>query len=138
MSLPDGTFVPKGTKLEINTCSIHADKELYENPKEFDGLRFYKMRQGPGQENKYKYSSVGREDLSWGFGRHACPGRYLSAVNIKLILAELLMNYDIKLCEGAKRPPNIEFEVLVSCRCLVSGVWLTFGSALLTRITRSC
>ncbi|KAJ4014167.1 hypothetical protein NW752_005886 [Fusarium irregulare] len=114
MTLPDGTFVPKGTKLEINTCSIHADKDLYENPQEFDGLRFYKMRQGPGQENKYKYSSVGREDLSWGFGRHACPGRYLSAVNIKLILAELLMNYDIKLCEGAKRPPNIEFEVLCS------------------------
>ncbi|RBR26346.1 uncharacterized protein FIESC28_00846 [Fusarium coffeatum] len=114
MTLPDGTFVPKGTKLEINTCSIHADKDFYENPKEFDGLRFYKMRQGPGQENKYKYSSVGRDDLSWGFGRHACPGRYLSAVNIKLILAELLMNYDIKLCEGAKRPPNIEFEVLCS------------------------
>ncbi|CAG7555679.1 unnamed protein product [Fusarium equiseti] len=114
MTLPDGTFVPKGTKLEINTCSIHADKDLYENPKDFDGLRFYKMRQGPGQENKYKYSSVGREDLSWGFGRHACPGRYLSAVNIKLVLAELLMNYDIKLCEGAKRPPNIEFEVLCS------------------------
>ncbi|KAI1064835.1 hypothetical protein LB507_001227 [Fusarium sp. FIESC RH6] len=114
MTLPDGTFVPKGTKLEINTCSIHADKDLYENPQEFDGLRFYKMRQGPGQENKYKYSSVGREDLSWGFGRHACPGRYLSAVNIKLILAEILMNYDIKLCEGAKRPPNIEFEVLCS------------------------
>jgi len=122
MTLPDGTFVPKGTKLEINTCSIHADKDLYENPEEFDGLRFYKMRQGPGQENKYKYSSVGREDLSWGFGRHACPGRYLSEVNIKLILAELLMNYDIKLCEGAKRPPNIEFEVLVSFSYCVLGL----------------
>ncbi|OBS27872.1 hypothetical protein FPOA_01814 [Fusarium poae] len=114
MTLPDGTFVPKGTKLEINTCSIHADKDLYENPGEFDGLRFYKMRQGPGQEAKYQYSSVGREDLSWGFGRHACPGRYLSAINIKLIMSELLMNYDIKLCDGASRPPNIEFEVLCS------------------------
>ncbi|RGP74498.1 hypothetical protein FLONG3_6057 [Fusarium longipes] len=114
MTLPDGTFVPKGTKLEINTCSIHADGDLYENPGEFDGLRFYKMRQGPGQENKYRYSSVGREDLSWGFGRHACPGRYLSAVNIKLIMSELLMNYDIRLCDGASRPPNIEFEVLCS------------------------
>ncbi|CAF3475596.1 unnamed protein product [Fusarium graminearum] len=114
MTLPDGTFVPKGTKLEINTCSIHKDKDLYENPGDFDALRFYKMRQAPGQGAKYQYFSVGREDLSWGFGRHACPGRYLSAINIKLIMAELLMNYDIKLCDGASRPPNIEFEVLCS------------------------
>ncbi|EKJ68359.1 hypothetical protein FPSE_11367 [Fusarium pseudograminearum CS3096] len=114
MTLPDGTFVPKGTKMEINTCSIHKDKDLYENPGDFDALRFYKMRQGPGQEAKYQYFSVGREDLSWGFGRHACPGRYLSAINIKLIMAELLMNYDIKLCDGESRPPNIEFEVLCS------------------------
>ncbi|CZR35743.1 uncharacterized protein FPRO_00134 [Fusarium proliferatum ET1] len=114
MKLPDGTFVPKGTKLEINTCSIHKDQELYKNPEEFDGLRFHKWRKAPGKEKKYMYSSSGTDDLSWGFGRHACPGRYLSAINIKLIMAELLMNYDIKLPDGVSRPKNIEFEVLCS------------------------
>ncbi|KAF5254026.1 hypothetical protein FANTH_1208 [Fusarium anthophilum] len=114
MKLPDGTFVPKGTKLEINTCSIHKDHELYENPEEFDGLRFHKWRKAPGKEKKYMYSSSGTDDLSWGYGRHACPGRYLSAINIKLIMAELLMNYDIKLPDGVSRPKNIEFEVLCS------------------------
>ncbi|KAF5260756.1 hypothetical protein FOXYS1_8564 [Fusarium oxysporum] len=114
MKLPDGTFVPKGTKLEINTCSIHKDHELYENPELFDGLRFHKWRKVPGKEKKFMYSSSGTDDLSWGFGRHACPGRYLSAINIKLIMAELLMNYDIKLPDGLSRPKNIEFEVLAS------------------------
>ncbi|KAH7217791.1 cytochrome P450 [Fusarium oxysporum] len=114
MKLPDGTFVPKGTKLEINTCSIHKDHKLYENPEQFDGLRFHKWRKAPGKEKKYMYSSSGTHDLSWGFGRHACPGRYLSAINIKLIMAELLMNYDIKLPDGVSRPKNIEFEVLCS------------------------
>ncbi|RBQ72049.1 hypothetical protein FVER14953_09850 [Fusarium verticillioides] len=114
MTLPDGTFVPKGTKLEINTCSIHKDHELYENPEDFDGLRFHKWRKEPGKEKKYMYSSSGTDDLSWGFGRHACPGRYLSAINIKLIMAELLMNYEIKLPDGVSRPENIEFEVLCS------------------------
>lgn len=114
MKLPDGTFVPKGTKLEINTCSIHKDHKLYENPEQFDGLRFHKWRKAPGKEKRYMYSSSGTDDLSWGFGRHACPGRYLSAINIKLIMAELLMNYDIKLPDGVSRPKNIEFEVLVS------------------------
>ncbi|KNB10833.1 hypothetical protein FOXG_10952 [Fusarium oxysporum f. sp. lycopersici 4287] len=110
MKLPDGTFVPKGTKLEINTCSIHKDHELYGNPELFDGLRFHKWRKAPGKGKKYMYSSSGTDDLSWGFGRHACPGRYLSAINIKLIMAELLMNYDIKLPDGVSRPKNIEFE----------------------------
>ncbi|KAF5542361.1 ent-kaurene oxidase [Fusarium phyllophilum] len=114
MTLPDGTFVPKGTKLEINTCSIHKDHELYENPEEFDGLRFHKWRKAPGKEKKNMYSSSGTDDLSWGFGRHACPGRYLSAINIKHIMAELLMNYDMKLPDGVSRPENIEFEVLCS------------------------
>ncbi|QKD48406.2 cytochrome P450 [Fusarium oxysporum Fo47] len=114
MKLPDGTFVPKGTKLEINTCSIHKDHELYENPEQFDGLRFHKWRKAPGKEKRYMYSSSGTDDLSWGFGRHACPGRYLSAINIKLIMAELLMNYNIKLPDGLSRPKNIEFEVLCS------------------------
>ncbi|EWG50710.1 hypothetical protein FVEG_09850 [Fusarium verticillioides 7600] len=114
MTLPDGTFVPKGTKLEINTCSIHKDHELYENPEEFNGLRFHEWRKEPGKEKKYMYSSSGTDDLSWGFGRHACPGRYLSAINIKLIMAELLINYDIKLPDGVSRPENIEFEVLCS------------------------
>uniref|UniRef100_A0A0D2Y3V0 Ent-kaurene oxidase n=1 Tax=Fusarium oxysporum (strain Fo5176) TaxID=660025 RepID=A0A0D2Y3V0_FUSOF len=114
MKLPDGTFVPKGTKLEINTCSIHKDHELYGNPELFDGLRFHKWRKAPGKGKKYMYSSSGTDDLSWGFGRHACPGRYLSAINIKLIMAELLMNYDIKLPDGCS--PEPDFEILLKDR----------------------
>lgn len=107
------------------------DEDLYENPKDFDGLRFYRMRQASGQDNKYKYSSVTKSDLSWGFGRNACPGRYLSAINIKLIMAELLTNYDIKLGDGVSRPQNIEFEVLVSfSHTLLYRKCLTHSSAL--------
>ncbi|KAF4989060.1 hypothetical protein FGRMN_9390 [Fusarium graminum] len=98
----------------IADLTLPDDQELYDNPGEFDGLRFYRMRQGAGKDNKYRYSSVSKSDLSWGFGRNACPGRYLSAINIKLIMAELVTNYDIKLRDGVSRPPNIEFEVLCS------------------------
>ncbi|CAG9975612.1 unnamed protein product [Clonostachys byssicola] len=114
MTLPDGTFIPKGTKLEVNTCSIHRDKSIYENADQFDGLRYYKQRLNPGEENKHMYYSVGKDDLSFGFGRHACPGRYLGAVNIKLLLAQILLDYDVKVPDGAARPANIEFEATVS------------------------
>lgn len=71
--LPDGNFIPKGTKLEVNTASIHVDERNYPNPRTFDGLRYHRMRQEPGQENKHMFYSVSKNDLSFGFGRHACP-----------------------------------------------------------------
>ena len=112
--LPDGTFIPRGTKLETNTCSIHVDEKYYDNPKTFDGLRFYKQRQNLGEENKHLYVSVSKTDLSFGYGRHACPGRYLGHLNIKLILAELILNYDLQLQPGKDRPKSVEFEAIVS------------------------
>jgi len=98
----------------VNTASIHVDEKHYENPLQFDGLRYYKMRQRPGEENKHLYYSVGKNDLSFGYGRHACPGRYLGHLNIKLVLAELLVNYDLKLVPGQSRAKNFDFEALVS------------------------
>lgn len=71
------------------------------------------MRQRAGEENKHLYVSVGKNDLSFGYGRHACPGRYLGHLNIKLVLAEILLRYDIKLPAGKGRPHNDEFEAIV-------------------------
>ncbi|KAF7555461.1 hypothetical protein G7Z17_g2137 [Cylindrodendrum hubeiense] len=113
MTLPDGTFVPEGTKLEANTYSIHYDDAHYKNASTFDGLRFYKQRQHPGHENKHLYISVGKGDLSFGYGRHACPGRYLGQLNIKLVMAELLRKYDLKAA-GTQAPKSQAFEALVS------------------------
>ncbi|KKK25998.1 hypothetical protein AOCH_000455 [Aspergillus ochraceoroseus] len=113
MNLPDGTFIPKGTKLETATCSIHADEQHYENPDQFDAFRFYRKRQVPGQENKNMFVSVGSNDLAFGFGKHACPGRFLSHVVIKCFLVEFLLHYDIKSAPGVGRPKNIEFEAFV-------------------------
>ncbi|KAH8654917.1 cytochrome P450 [Ilyonectria robusta] len=113
MTLPDGTFVPKGTKIEANTYSIHHDEVYYKNASTFDGLRFYRQRQNPGHENKHLYVSVGRGDLSFGYGRHACPGRYLGHLNIKLVMAELLRKYDLKAA-GTQTPKSQAFEAIVS------------------------
>ncbi|KAL8707416.1 MAG: hypothetical protein Q9220_007561 [cf. Caloplaca sp. 1 TL-2023] len=42
--------------------------------------------------------------LPFGHGRHACPGRFFIAVEIKLMLAYMAMNYDIEPL--AERPRN--------------------------------
>ena len=114
LTLSDGTYIPTGTKLELATCSLHADESRFPKALEFDGLRYYKKRLEPGAENKHQYISVGASDLSWGYGRHSCPGRFVADIEIKLVLAEVLLNYDVKFPEGVGRPKNVEFEATVS------------------------
>jgi cytochrome P450 len=40
--------------------------------------------------------------MSFGFGRHACPGRFFAANEIKLILSRILLDYDIKMPDGVQ------------------------------------
>lgn len=36
------------------------------------------------------------EHFAFGHGRHACPGRFFVACELKLIMAHLLRNYDMR------------------------------------------
>jgi len=49
--------------------------------------------------------------LSWGYGKHACSGRFFAANEIKLIIAYLLLNYDFKFETPRERPANHAFEL---------------------------
>lgn len=40
--------------------------------------------------------------MSFGFGRHACPGRFFACNEIKLIVAQLLLEYDVKMPDGVE------------------------------------
>lgn len=113
LTLSDGTCIPKGTKIEMATCSVHEDESLFVNASEFDGFRSYRKRQEPGAKHKHQYVSTSRTDLSWGYGRHSCPGRFVADIEIKLVLAEMLLNYDMKFADGQERPKSTEFEAVV-------------------------
>lgn len=55
-----------------------------------------------------------KKSLNFGYGVHACPGRFFASQEIKLLMLYFLRNYDIKLAdEAAGRPANIikEFQV---------------------------
>lgn len=55
------------------------------------------------------FVNVNDQNLGFGYGRHACPGRFFANNEIKLILAKLLLEYDIKMVDGmTTRWPNIE------------------------------
>ena len=109
ITLSDGTLIPKGTMVFTPAFAIAHDPNLYSDPSIFDGLRFYHLRQRSADDNnKYQFTTVNREQMQFGMGRHACSGRWMASYQIKLVLAALITKYEFKLMDG-KRPRNTGF-----------------------------
>jgi cytochrome P450 len=104
-----GPRLPKGTIICVDQDNIHNSPALYENPDEFDALRFYRKRKEPGQETRHQYASNGPDLLTWGDGPQACPGRAFATNTIKILLAQLLLNYDLQLPAGGYKPERRSF-----------------------------
>ncbi|KAK1985682.1 P450 monooxygenase [Colletotrichum cereale] len=94
--LSDGSVVPKGA-FSIVTLDSYQDAKLYAQPEIFDPRRFLKMRSEEGQEKNWQFVTTSPHHLGFGYGDHACPGRFLAANEIKVALVHLLMEYDWKL-----------------------------------------
>lgn len=90
---------------------MNFDENLYPAPEKFDPLRFYNLRHSsPENEKKFQLTSITAEQMQFGMGRHACPGRAIASHQVKLILAHLLEKYDFKLEEGHGRPKTVLFQ----------------------------
>jgi cytochrome P450 len=55
------------------------------------------------------FSSTSPDDLTFGYGVHACPGRFFATAELKLILVELLTKYDFRFEEGVVGRPENQF-----------------------------
>lgn len=105
--LSDGTVIPKGATVAVST-HIMGDETIYPNSTQYDGYRFYNMRQEPGNEHKYQLVTTTREHFAFGHGIHACPGRFFAANESKIMLIHLLLKYDWMFKEDRARPKNLE------------------------------
>ncbi len=77
----------------------------------FDGSRFLRLRrQAGGDPNAWQFAFVGEHSINFGAGTHACPGRYYVSQEIKLMLAHLLLKYEIGWPEGRSRPGNMAHD----------------------------
>lgn len=105
-------MVPAGVLVEIPAHAISMDPETFTEPQKFDPMRFYKLReeqenagddqQARDEQNSAKNQlvSVTNTNLVFGYGRHACPGRFFAANELKMIIINVIMTYDIRLEEG--------------------------------------
>ncbi|KAH7038346.1 cytochrome P450 [Microdochium trichocladiopsis] len=113
-TLSDGHFIPKGTNLEIPNHAIARDPEIFPDPDAFKPWRFYEMGEKNTEKNgggtSHQFVSVSTELGSFGYGRDACPGRFYAADELKMILARILMAYDVRMVDGeTERYPNLDF-----------------------------
>ncbi|KAF8657579.1 hypothetical protein AX14_007845 [Amanita brunnescens Koide BX004] len=104
----DGTTIPAGNVLSVATC-MHTDPDNYADAGTFDGFRFEKMSEKEEESSKYSLVSLDIDYILFGHGRHACPGRFFVANELKTILAHILLNYDVKMANGDVRPESMWF-----------------------------
>ncbi|KAJ7445901.1 cytochrome P450 [Mycena latifolia] len=139
-SFSDGTKIPHGAFMSIPGPAIHNDPDNYEHATDFDGFRFSRLREqiaghndhdstdGPAFFNRHMVST-GQDHVVFGHGRHACPGRFFAATELKAMLAHILINYDVKAetegvrppdyCFGMMRMPNLQGKIMIRKRVCI-------------------
>jgi hypothetical protein len=105
---------------DIGKIFMFSSQTIYDNPDEFDGFRFAKLREKDEYERVTKYQMVNTapDYVTFGHGRHAwyvaichmshstdmfgpySPGRFFAVAELKTMFCHLLMNYDVKFEDG--------------------------------------
>ncbi|KAI1130920.1 cytochrome P450 [Nemania abortiva] len=113
IELSDKTILQPGTTIAIPGGPMSLDPAYYDHARDFDAFRFYRPEEGDtaSVNTQQDYTGIEPGNLSWGNGRFTCPGRWYASAMIKLIMANLLLSYDISFPDGQNtRPPNVKYD----------------------------
>ena len=114
VQLPSGETVPQGVWVGLPAAAIHHDAAFYPEPDAYLPFRFSDEREklqaesgGPKalEASKLAMTATSQTFLPFSHGRHVCPGRFYAAQLLKLLLAELVLRYDVRGLE--ERPKNV-------------------------------
>ncbi|OAA59627.1 cytochrome p450 monooxygenase [Niveomyces insectorum RCEF 264] len=121
---PDGGWrVPRGGVLLLPLAGPHRDPALYAAPDDYDAFRFARAREAAAAAGEAATATTATtttttttearqlgmvttsdRHLAFGHGRHACPGRFFVAHELKMVLAHLATHYEFEPL--AARPPT--------------------------------
>ncbi|KAF7531947.1 hypothetical protein G7054_g8381 [Neopestalotiopsis clavispora] len=93
--------IPRGTIIALPMDDVHKDESIYHDAHSYQPWRFVVPEEGESTPVNRKY--VGKQTvtldenfLGFGCGKHACPGRFFAVHEMKLVLAHLLLNYEVE------------------------------------------
>ncbi|KAK2036588.1 cytochrome P450 [Colletotrichum somersetense] len=107
LKLSNGLEFRPGDRLEVDMWGPMLDPAIHKDPETYDPRRFLRWRETPGLEPRAHLVSTSPEHMAFGYGDHACPGRFFAANEIKIVLCHLLLQYDWKLAPGTDTTPVI-------------------------------
>lgn len=113
-NLSDSTVLPAGSRIMVLDNKIH-DPQTFPSPDKFDLERFLRLRQQPGEENHHQFVTLTSDQLGFGLGTHACPGRFFAANEIKIALCFLLLRYEFRAVPGEAPPGMLEVDIFRMC-----------------------
>jgi cytochrome P450 len=127
LTLPNGTILPKGTTFEVAIPPANLRYPKLNQPAEWIGLRYHDLREEGGFSDKlrreYEWGAATRDDMSFGYGSHVCPGKAQGCDMLKMFLVKLLKAYELKLEDGAsERYGSVEIGQYVNAP--LTSIWL--------------
>lgn len=113
-TVSSGHIIPKGSLIVCAMDQVHRDPRFLpvdeETGEVISGdtpLEVFDAYRTCGK--KMKSTTTGLEHLTFGYGIHACPGRYLAANEIKYMVSELLVRYNIRTKSGQRAKDYVLF-----------------------------
>lgn len=110
IKLHDGIRLPHGAHVCPPSYAISKYPSVIENTDEFDGLRYCHLHKNPNETIKNRHSMAGKNHMHFGHGKYTCPGRFFAFNEMKMVLATMLLRYEVKYPEGASRPANMNID----------------------------
>lgn len=108
----DGLHIPAGIMVNIPAYDIANDPDYFPNPETFSPYRYLNMSET--SPHRYHFTSISDDFLAFGGGAHACPGRFLAAYEIKIMIIELLTHFEMKFAKGQQaRPESIYHDMSI-------------------------
>ncbi|THU93439.1 cytochrome P450 [Dendrothele bispora CBS 962.96] len=105
----NGVTVPAGTLITVATRPMMRDNAIFPRGEEFNPFRFAELREKDGEGFKHQMVTPTSEWVLFGQGKHACPGRFFASTVLKLLMAHVLLHYDIKFPNASRElPPSFK------------------------------
>ncbi|XP_008057052.2 sterol 26-hydroxylase, mitochondrial [Carlito syrichta] len=103
-----GFLFPKNTQFVLCHYVVSRDPSIFSEPESFQPYRWLKNSQPDAHRIQHPFGSV-----PFGYGVRACLGRRIAELEMQLLLARLLQQYEVVLAPGTGELKSVARIVLV-------------------------